>query len=56
MILSISISRIPEVVGALGWGVCVEEFADGVADRLATARGGLAQQMLELREDLLDGV
>jgi len=41
---------------ALLGGVAVEECADGCADGICGSDGGLAQEVLELGEDLLDGV
>ena len=52
----LSVSGVFEVVGALFGGVGVEQLADGGEDRLESSRRRLAQEMLELGEDLLDRV
>ena len=44
-----------EIVGAFGERKCSEDFADCDADGFGRARGGLAQQVLELGEDLSIG-
>jgi hypothetical protein len=43
------------MVGALGGCKCSEDFADCDADGFGRARGGPAQQVLELGEDLSIG-
>jgi hypothetical protein len=44
------------MVGAFGGRKCSEDFADCDADGFGRARGGLAQQVLELGEDLSIGL
>jgi hypothetical protein len=44
------------LLGAFGGRKCPEDFADCDADGFGRARGGLAQQVLELGEDLFDRV
>src|SRR6516165_7352654 len=56
MILDLTVAGVGEVVGAFGRGVGAEQFADGGDDRLEVSRRRLAQQMLELGEDLLNRV
>jgi predicted GNAT family N-acyltransferase len=45
-----------EIAGAFGWGDGGEEAADGRPELLLGPRRGLAQQRLELGEQLLDRV
>jgi len=56
MFSGLSVSGVFEVVGELFGGVGVEQLADGGEDRLESSRRRLAQEVLELGEDLLDGV
>ena len=56
MHLGLCIACVFEVVGAFLWREGFEELADGGADGFDGSRGGFAQQVLELGEDLLDGV
>jgi hypothetical protein len=50
------ISRLAEVVCTFLWGEGVEKLADCRADGFDGSGGGFAQQVLELGEDLFDGV
>jgi hypothetical protein len=45
-----------KIVGAFVWRKCSEDFADRGADGFDGAGGGLAQEVLDLGEDLLDRV
>src|SRR5579863_665830 len=56
MNLGLSVPCIGEVVGAFLGGVGSEQLADGGDDGFDGARGGVAQQVLELGEDLFDRV
>ena len=56
MFSGLSVSCVSEVVGAFGRGVGVEQLADGGDDGVESSRRRLAQQMLELGEDLFDRV
>ena len=56
MLLGLGIAGVSEIVGAYGGRKCSEDFADCDADGFGRARGGLAQQVLELGEDLFDRV
>src|SRR6266851_5505806 len=56
MLLGLGIAGVSEIVGAFGGRKCSEDFADCDADSFGRARGGLAQQVLELGEDLFDRV
>src|SRR5216684_498438 len=56
MFLGLGIAGVSEIVGAFGGRKCSEDFADCDADGFGRARGGLAQQVLELGEDLSIGV
>jgi hypothetical protein len=51
-----AVSYVCEVVCAFLWGVGVEELADSRDEGFDGSRSGLAQEMLELGEDLLDRV
>ena len=53
MALGWPIACVFEVVGAFLGGELVEELADGQVDGLGGPAGGLAQQVLELGEELL---
>ena len=55
MFSGLSVSGVFEVVGELFGGVGVEQLADGGEDRLESSRRRLAQEVLELGEDLFDG-
>lgn len=50
------IARVDDVVCALMWGEAGKKLADCRADGIEVSCGGLAQQMLELGEDLFDWV
>jgi len=54
MLLGLGIAGVSEIVGAYGGRKCSEDFADCDADGFGRARGRLAQQVLELGEDLFD--
>ena len=56
MFSGLSVAGVFEIVGALFGGVGVEQLADGGDDRFESSRHRLAQEMLELGEDLLDRV
>ena len=56
MLLGLGIAGVSEIVGAFGGRKCSEDFADCDADGFGRARGRLAQQVLELGEDLFDRV
>ena len=56
MLLGLGIAGVSEIVGAYGGRKCSEDFADCDADGFGRARGGLAQQVLELGEDLSIGL
>src|ERR1700687_1262407 len=56
MILGWCVSCILEIVGTFVWREGWEQLADGRANGFNGACGGLAQQVLELGEDLLDRV
>jgi hypothetical protein len=45
-----------KIVDAFVWCECSEDFADRGADGFDGARGGFAQEVLDLGEDLLDRV
>ena len=55
-VLGGSISSVSEIVGALGGGEALEQRADAFPGCLDAAFCGLAQQCLELGEDLLDRI
>jgi hypothetical protein len=50
------ISGVSEIVFAIVRCVWSEELSDGFADGVECACGGFVQQMLELGENLFDGV
>jgi len=54
MCLASIVARVSEVVGAFAWRVGAKQGSDGGADLVASAGCGVAQQVLELGEDLLD--
>jgi hypothetical protein len=56
MLLGLGIAGVSEIVGAFGGRKCSEDFADCDTDGFGRARGRLAQQVLELGEDLFDRV
>jgi hypothetical protein len=56
MLLGLGIAGVSEIVGAFGGRKCSEDFVDCDADGFGRARGRLAQQVLELGEDLFDRV
>jgi hypothetical protein len=56
MILFPVVSCVGEVVSAFLRGDEVEDAADGVADGVGGSRRGLAQEVFEFREELLDRV
>ncbi len=53
--MGLGIARVSEIVGTFGGRKCSEDFADYDADGFGRARGGLAQQVLELDENLSIG-
>ena len=55
MFSGLSVFGVFEIVGALFGGVGVEQLADGGENRLESLRRRLAQEVLELGEDLFDG-
>ena len=55
MFLGLPVCGVCEVVGAFLWGEGVEQLADRSKDSFDRARCGVAQQVLELGEDLFDG-
>jgi hypothetical protein len=56
MTLGRCISGLDKIVAALDCGDGFEDVADGVADGILAAGGGLAEPVLELGEKLLDRV
>ena len=50
------ISGVLEIVGAFLGSKCAEDLTDGLADGLDGSRSCFSQQVLELGEDLFDGV
>jgi hypothetical protein len=56
MFLGWSISGVLEVVRAFVWGEGPEDVADGDTNGINVANCGVAQQVLELFEDLFDRV
>ena len=56
MILRRVISGLFEIVSAFGWRDGIEDVADCVADGVGGSLGGFAQEVLELGEELFDGV
>ena len=56
MISGLSITGVFEVVEAFLWRVGFEQLADGGDEGFEGARGGFAQQVLQLGEDLFDRV
>jgi len=56
MISGLSIAGVFEVVEAFLWRVGLEQLADGGDEGFEGSRRRFAQQVLQLGEDLLDGV
>src|SRR5215203_5416377 len=56
MNLRLSVPGVSEVIGAFVWGYGLEDRSESVADCVGFSGSGLSEPVLELREELLDGV